>query len=271
MAKINIIIADDKEEIHESLRDTLDSINFDYNIIKDCYDIMGVLRYLYSMGKDENTEYADVLILDHDFGGSGKRGLDSLPDIRKICPMLPILMLTTYDGDEEFVVARKKYNIDYIQKPAKATDLRWRIMSIIDQMDNWDLLSATIKENEEMQAAMKEKENVKVLPKDILNLIQNIFPDVDFLPKAFRLLSNTHDTKKDWNRMFRCLKVIDWKNEMNAPAGTKVQKYKDGGNNTWEYRFSQAGRIFVQRRENEKPLVLLIDPTHSYSDMPALY
>lgn len=271
MAKINIIIADDKEDIHESLRDTLDSINFDYNIVKDCYDTMGVLRYLYSMGKDESTEYADVLILDHDFGGSGKRGLDALPDIRKICPMLPILMLTTYDGDEEFVIARKKYNIDYIQKPAKATDLRWRIMSIIDQMNNWDLLSTTIKENEEMQAAMKEKENVKVLPKDILNLIQNIFPDVDFLPKAFRLLSNTHDTKKDWNRMFRCLKVIDWKNEMNAPAGTKVQKYKDGGNYTWEYRFSQAGRIFVQRRENEKPLVLLIDPTHSYSDMPALY
>ena len=132
------------------------------------------------------------------------------------------------------------------------------------------MLSTTIKENEEMQEAMKEKENVKVLPKDILNLIQNIFPDVDFLPKAFRLLSNKYDTKKDWNRMFRCLKVIDWKNEMNAPSGTKVQKYKDGSCNTWEYRFSQAGRIFVQRREDNKPLVILIDPSHSYSDMSAL-
>ncbi len=269
MSKINIIIADDEEITHESLRDTLDSINFNYKIVKDCYDTMSVSRYLYSMGRDEDTEYADILILDYNFGGTGKNGLEALPEIRKIAPMLPILILTTFD-DELFDKARKQYNIDYIQKPAKATDLRFRIKSIIDQMNNWDLLSMTIKENEEMQAAMKEKENVKVLPKDILKLIQNIFPDVDFLPKAFRLLSNTHDTKNDWNRMFRCLKVIDWKNEMKAPAGTKVQKYKDGGNNTWEYRFSQAGRIFVQRRENKKPLVLLIDPTHSYSDMPTL-
>ena len=270
MSKINIIIADDEELIHNSLRDTLNSIRFDYNIIKDCYDTMSVLKYLYSMGKDETAEYVDVLILDHYFGGGGKNGLDVLPDIRRISPMLPILVLTTFD-DELFDNARKKYNIDYIQKPVKATDLRFRIKSIIDQMDNWDLLSTTIKENEEMQAVMKEKENVKVLPKDILNLIQNIFPDVQFLPKAFRLLYNTYDTKKDWNRMFRCLKIIDWKNEINAPAGVKVQKYKDGGNDIWEYRFSQAGRIFVQRRENEKPLVLLIDPTHSYSDMPSFY
>lgn len=35
-------------------------------------------------------------------------------------------------------------------------------------MDNWELMSSTITENEEMQTAMKEKENVKALPTLIL-------------------------------------------------------------------------------------------------------
>ena len=104
-------------------------------------------------------------------------------------------------------------------------------------------------------------------------LIQNIFPDVEFSPKSFRLLAKSTVKKADWNRMFRSLKLIDWKDENNAAAGIKVQKYKAGEkfgyNDLWEYRFSKEGRIFAQRRKGEKPVIVLIDPTHSYSDMSA--
>ena len=103
--------------------------------------------------------------------------------------------MLTQDDEEEFYRARKKYNIDYIQKPAKATDLRFRIM-----------------------------------------------------------------------------KIIDWKSDSSAPSGVYLKKCKPGiekmlgRKNLYEYRFSQAGRIFVERNDKEKPLIVFIDPIHSYDD-----
>lgn len=251
----------------------MDSINFDYKVIQDCTDVEELINYLAEITTDVKEDIPDILILDYDFGG-GPTGLDAIQDIREFCPTLPILILTTFD-DDLFDDARKKYNIDYVQKPVKRTDLRFRIKSIIDRMQDWEILQKKITENEDLmsyldketapysvpdvklvttgpQERVVKEDVIKILPQDTLKLIQNIFPDIEFLPKAFRLLtkSNSLGNKAEWNRMFRCLKLIDWKNEKNAPAGVKIQKFQSNGKcnyeNTWEYRISQAGRIFAQ-------------------------
>lgn len=149
METINIIIADDEEFIHESLRNTLDSIKFikfNYKIIKDCYDTMGLLRYLYTL-KLKHNEQPDVLILDNYFGGGSVKGLEALPHIRKANPTLPILMLTTFGLDDaDFIKAREKYQIDYIQKPVKSNDLGFRINDILKRKEEWTALQQQIVE-----------------------------------------------------------------------------------------------------------------------------
>ncbi len=294
MPKINIIIADDEKITHEALRETLNAVGFPYEVIKDFYRTRNLIAYL----KTEETMIdADILILDHDFGGIGKNGLEALPDIRAVCPNLPILMLSMFDDDDRtsFSDADLKYKISYIQKPAKASDLKFHINSIIRRMQNWETLQHEMTENKEMMDYfMEENEKLgqeielakydaeaakseaveKALPVEMQNLIQNIFPDVEFLPKAFRLLVKTSVKTADWNRVFRILKLIDWKNENEAAAGVKIQKFKEskkfGYKDLWEYRISQGGRIFAERRKNDKPLIVLIDPIHVYDNLATI-
>lgn len=279
MAIVNIIIADDMENIHADLRDTLNSISFPYKIVKDFYDTSSLKRYLRKLIKSSDEEGVDVLILDHDFGGTGENGLEALPVIRKYAPRLPIIFLTTYD-DLQFDVIMEYKDVEYVQKPVKASDLRFRIKSIMYRAAQWEEFEKELKEDKEMvKYLMEENEHLetlanqdieKKLPLKMQELIQNIFPDIEFKALAFRLLLKKGIGQKDWNRIFRTLKIIDWKSDSTACAGVKIQKFKEASRlhlgNVWEYRFSQAGRIFVQRRENEKPLLLLIDPSHSYSD-----
>lgn len=290
MAEINILIADDEESVHKGIRDTLNSIKLEYKILEDFYNTDDLLDFLDSEGAD----LADVLLLDHSFGGAGTDGMDVVPEIREMRPNLPILMLTAYDVETIFPDGSNKYNVDYVQKPVKASDLRFRITNIIRQMQEWESFGKKLSENSEfIEYLMGENDKLglelddaknlisqkdaeateKQLPMEMQELIQNVFPDVEFSPKSFRLLVKSTVKKADWNRMFRSLKLIDWKDENNAVAGIKVQKYKAGErfgyNDLWEYRFSKEGRIFAERRKGEKPLIVLIDPTHSYSDMGA--
>jgi DNA-binding response OmpR family regulator len=294
MPKVNIIIADDQETTHKGLRKTLSAVGFEYEVLEDFYDTEDLITYL---ATEESMIDADILILDHDFGGIGKNGLDALKDIREICPNLPILMLSSFEDNDRtsFSDADIKYRISYIQKPAKASDLTFHINSVIRRMQSWETLQHELTENREMMdyfmeeneklgqeielaksdaEAAKSEAAEKALPVEMQSLIQNIFPDVEFLSKAFRLLVRASVKTADWNRMFRILKLIDWKNENAAAAGVKIQKFKAGlkfgYKDLWEYRFSQAGRIFVERRTNDKPLIVLIDPIHAYDGLSAI-
>jgi DNA-binding response OmpR family regulator len=279
MAVVNIVIADDVEEIHKDLRNTLDSIHYKYKVIQDFYDTGSLKKYLVLMDDDDSFEGLDVLILDHDFGGNGKNGLDALPSIRKIVPYLPIIMLTTFDVDEKFRQARKEYDIDYIQKPVRASDLSWRIEDVIERMIKWELLSKKIEEDKEfMEYLMGQNEELenavnsdveKRLPLNMQELIQSIFPDVDFTPSSFRLLVQKNITKSDWNKVFRGLKSIDWKN-LDVRRERFKETVKNGIQNLWEYKPSYRCRIFVQIKKDAKPLVVLMDPIHAYSNMSSM-
>jgi DNA-binding response OmpR family regulator len=295
MTAINIVITDDMEDIHKDLRNTLNSINFDYKIIGDFYETSSLIDFFVDMKEaDENfdahVEGVDVLILDYDFGGTGESGLQALPTIREIVPNLPIIFLTTFE-DTIFEEAADKYNVEYIRKPVKAADLRFRIRTTIKRTQQWDELKKEMYENKEFMDEFSDKydkmecdnyemqekvisiesERVeKRLPMKMQELIQNIFPDVEFRTAAFRYMVRKEVEQGEWNRLFRTLKTIDWKKENEAGSGEKIQPFSEakkyGLKNVWEYRFSQEGRIFVQRLPNHKPLILLLDPHHYYSD-----
>ena len=276
MKKLNLIIADDEPRWHKNIRETLDSLNIKYDILKDFDNTDDLMNYLYDITNDENLANEgkpDILFLDHFFQGNGLDGLDCVEEIKEICPNMPILLLTTSEYGSMVSEKKKEIGFGYLQKPVKSSDLLCQIEDIFEKIEYREIADQLLADVEkklfekEMQLESMT-EPIKILPQEMLQLIQNIFPDVEFDRRAFDSLANKFYDMTTWNRLVRCLKLIDWKNEQNAPAGAKVQKYKDATRNIWEYRFSQAGRIFVQRRENDKPLVLAIDPTHSYSDTP---
>lgn len=276
MKELKIIIADDEQRVHKNIRDTLDSLNIKYEVLNDFDNTDDLMNYLYDITDSEaaiDEAKPDILFLDHFFQGNGLDGLDCVEAIKEVCPNLPILLLTTSEYNAMVSEMKKEVGFGYLQKPVKSSDLLYQIEDIFEKIEYREIADQLLADVEkklfekEMQLESMT-EPIKILPQEMLQLIQNIFPDVVFDKKAFDSLANKFYDMTTWNRLVRCLKLIDWKNEQNAPAGAKVQKYKDATRNIWEYRFSQAGRIFVQRRDNEKPLILAIDPTHSYSDTP---
>jgi len=287
MAALNVLVADDDEAIHVDLKRTLGSFDFECKVLRDFYDTDGLVDYLFELADgDASDERPDILILDHDFGGNSANGIEVIPDIREYAPNLPILLLTTYENNVFDGVCEEYPNVDYARKPIKADDLRQRIRYSVKQIQYWERFEKALEEDKELME-MLDADNRKLsdtlamerdqmvndaLPVKMQELIQYVFPDIEFTARSFRLLVRNSAVKKaDWMRMFRCLKLVDWKNEDTAPSGVKIQKFFEGQRmgykNPWEYRFSQAGRIFIERRENEKPLILLIDPSHEYSKM----
>lgn len=131
MPTINIIIADDEEFIHDSIVQSLSSLDCDFEIIKNFYFLDHVEDYFFRDFQPESAP--DIVILDNIFHGSTQyTGLDLLPSIRKVAPKLPILMLTTMDNDDlSFCNARSEFNIDYVKKPVSSGELWFRIESII--------------------------------------------------------------------------------------------------------------------------------------------
>ena len=135
MSAIEIIICDD-DFIHEDIKNSLESVRdtfFDFTVIKDFYGTHDLKKFLKSYEQLEDVD--TILLLDNMFHGSPD-GLQALKNIRKHCPYLPIIMLTTSDDkDRSFTIAKERYNIEFVQKPETASNLRFRIESIIQAMD----------------------------------------------------------------------------------------------------------------------------------------
>lgn len=285
-------MADDEEMMHEAMHKMLNDVPIEISDIVDFYSTDELTDYLTDYPDEENR----ILLLDHFFHG-GTDGLDALPYIRNICPDLPILMLTTHDDFARFSEAVKKYDIGFLHKPVSPVDLPIHLESVIDKMekmkilqgkvedllanleDNNDYLNLIEEDNEKMKQAMEQAEidslamvklveeqeeaMLKYVPMNILETLEAIFPNVTFWKTCLDPILHAPERMKEWKRMSKLLKTIDWNDDTRLPAGIKIQMYK-GAENVWEYRFSQAARIFVFRKSGTKPVIMLIDPIHSY-------
>ena len=134
MRMINLIICDDEKDIHENIKKSLDYVRddlFNYAIIQDFYGTDDLKRFLRNYQQSDASD--TVLLLDVLFNGRPD-GLQALDNIRLHCPTMPIIILTACDDDRTFSFAKAKYNIEYVQKPVKSSDLRFRIESAIEKM-----------------------------------------------------------------------------------------------------------------------------------------
>lgn len=261
MRKIHMGVADDEEKIHQSF-DYFVSSRKEYGIeIKHFYSTCDLKDYLY-----ENPYSLDMLFLDVIFVG-GESGVEALPKIREYAPVLPITLLTANDDLKLYEDIQPLYRFDYFEKPISTTSFILHMKSVLQRKEDYEKLTEDIKDyTEYVNYVEQDKQDLELrfekisdikIPKSFKDLISMVFPDIDFLPQALlELLGIQID-----ERVFRVLKSVDWK--LPPSQGMRVQRFHAmKKRDVWEYRFSQSGRVLVEYRKNEKPLIILVDFNH---------
>ena len=266
---IKIAIADDEQIIHDTITSLFS--DSDYEIIH-FYNTTELKIFM-----EENPFSLDLLLLDDNFKWD-ESGLEALPDIRELDPNIPIVFLTANTNPTMFDNAYSQ-NIEYKSKPIRANELKIHVKSSLERYRIYQDLQECLRFSEELlciaenanlslQETNKDllaQEIQQVIPPTFLAMLSTVFPDIEFAPSSFVLLAKYKETwSTEFTQICKVLKTIDWK--LKPLVSMRIQKFTQSDKkNVWEYRFSQAGRIFIQYRDQEIPLVLLIDPIHSYS------
>lgn len=172
-------IADDEENIHNSIKEYLHIYDPEINI-EEFYFASEVEDYLY-----ENSTGLDILFLDQRFEGSSS-GIESIPIIRKYAPKLPIVLLTGMDIDfSQLVALGEKYDVAYIPKPIDTKQLAMKIENVKYQTRKYAELQKSIDLSLRLLAkgniaGLKEyiqkdlNDNEKVLIYNLENLLESI-------------------------------------------------------------------------------------------------
>lgn len=114
-----LLIVDDERSIRQSLRTVLSSIGFEIIEAGRGEEALALVR----------SARVDAVLLDVDMPGIG--GVATCGAIRRVCPNLPILMLTVHGSEDHKVQAFDAGADDYITKPFQLRELTARIRASI--------------------------------------------------------------------------------------------------------------------------------------------
>jgi response regulator RpfG family c-di-GMP phosphodiesterase len=269
--KITLGIADDEQFIHENINIIINR-KLPATAVEHFYDTSNLKDFLY-----ENPLGLDLLLLDVHFQG-GESGIEALPKIREYSPGLPIILLTG-EKNPDIIELAYPYKIEYLAKPVDENTLLIRINTALHnksdakEIMNWLEDSSLRKELNEKISTLRLVENEyntlkknyealanEFVPKVISELIRKIFVDIEFSSRALCDFCTCCDDEQ----IIRVLKTIDW--QKKPTGGMRPKKWKKGHNgDTWYYRFSKKGRIFVSFPESAKPVIESIDFKHKHS------
>jgi hypothetical protein len=217
-------------------------------------------------------------LLDVHFNG-GETGIEALPKIREYSPGLPIILLTG-EKNPEIIELAYPYKIEYLAKPVDENTLVIRINTAlhnksdaIELMHKLDDISSPREELKNQIFALRQvtieyselKKKYESLanefvPTELSELISKIFVDVEFSSKALCNFCTCCDDE----RIIRVLKTIDWQKKPTGGMRPKLWEKSPNGD-TWYFRFSKKGRIFVRFPKGSKPVIENIDFKHKHS------
>jgi DNA-binding NarL/FixJ family response regulator len=113
MSGIKVIIVDDNDSLRDSIGMLLQN-TVDFTLTGSYFNCFDVIKNI-------NENKPDVVIMDIDM--PGMNGIEGVKIIRKIFPLLRILMLTVFDDDEKVFAAIKAGADGYILKNAEPKNL----------------------------------------------------------------------------------------------------------------------------------------------------
>ena len=114
-----VLLVDDESSIRRALRTTLSALGFDIEEASGGEQAVSFVR----------TERYDAALLDINMPGMG--GVEACRTIRRLCPRLPILMLTVRDSEDDKIDALDAGADDYVTKPFHVGELMARVRSAV--------------------------------------------------------------------------------------------------------------------------------------------
>ncbi|MGA1824350.1 MAG: sigma-54-dependent transcriptional regulator [bacterium] len=169
MSKRKILIADDDKSIHETL-----NLFFDF----DKYEVIDVYRGLEAI-KETRESKPDIVLLD--IYMPGLNGLETLKQIKKIDPRVPVVIMTAYARAPE--IAKIAYENDCFQIVLKPFHLN-EILSVIENALDDQHISPVIHEPQ------KDEANIFIPPPSDIPIIGHSKE----LQKIFLLMAKVMDT-----------------------------------------------------------------------------
>jgi two-component system KDP operon response regulator KdpE len=117
--KAKLLIVDDEKAIRWALRKTLQGMNFEIAEAETGEQALALVR----------TVHFDAVLLD--IGMPGMNGIDACKKIRKLMPLLGIVMLTVKNAEEDKIQALDAGADDYITKPFHVGELAARLRAAV--------------------------------------------------------------------------------------------------------------------------------------------
>jgi two-component system KDP operon response regulator KdpE len=114
-----VLLVDDEPSIRRALRTTLSALGCD---IEEASGGEQAVSFVH-------TERYDAALLDINMPGMG--GIEACRIIRRLCPRLPILMLTVRDSEDDKIDALDAGADDYVTKPFHVGELLARVRSAV--------------------------------------------------------------------------------------------------------------------------------------------
>jgi two-component system, OmpR family, KDP operon response regulator KdpE len=111
----SVLVVDDEASIRRVLHKTLSNLGFRIVEAARGQEALSLLR----------TSSFDAVLLDINM--PGMTGMDTCGGIRRLCPRLPILMLTVRDNEDDVVQALDAGADDFITKPFQIRELAARL------------------------------------------------------------------------------------------------------------------------------------------------
>ena len=138
MDKVKILIAEDEK----TQRDLLEGF-----LKKEGFSVEAVANGREALHKLEG-DFFDIALVDDKMPELD--GLQTLREIRKLYPNLPVVMMTAYGTVETAVASMKEGALDYLTKPIDLDELLLMLQKVIER-------SNLIKENKELKTQLQER------------------------------------------------------------------------------------------------------------------
>ncbi|NWG01476.1 MAG: sigma-54-dependent Fis family transcriptional regulator [Syntrophaceae bacterium] len=138
MEKAKILIAEDEKNQRELLEGFLKKEGFAVEAVANGKEAIQRLE----------GNFFDVALIDYKMPELD--GLHALREIRKLCPDLPVVMMTAYGTVETAVASMKEGALDYLTKPIDLDELLLMLQKVIER-------TTLIRENRQLKAQLQER------------------------------------------------------------------------------------------------------------------
>lgn len=129
-----LLLVDDEEDFRSAVSRTLGRRGFTVTEAVDGQEALEAIR----------RECPDIVVLDLKMPGMG--GIETLQEIRRIKPTLPVIILTGHGEFETAMASIRLEVVDFLQKPVQIEQLGMRIRALLEGGIEGPLREATISE-----------------------------------------------------------------------------------------------------------------------------